>query len=53
MLIRPAKLPDVNSIASLYVHNHRETYADLLPREYFEALTEDCVNNKRRSYGCD
>ena len=51
--VRPATQKDVNNIASLYVHNHRTTYKNLLPAEYFETLTEDYAKAKWCSYIAD
>lgn len=48
--IRLAKADDVKNIASLYVNNHRATYKNLLPAEYFETLTESYAENKWQSY---
>lgn len=53
MKIRPANERDVKSIASLYVHNHRTTYKNLLPAEYFESLTEAYAEKKWQSYIAD
>lgn len=51
--IRPAKADDVKNIASLYVHNHRTTYKNFLPAEYFETLTQSYAENKWQSYIAD
>lgn len=48
--IRLAKADDVKNIAALYVYNHRTTYKNLLPAEYFETLTESYAENKWQSY---
>ncbi len=53
MKIRPANENDVKSIASLYVHNHRTTYKNLLPPEYFEGLTQEYAENKWADYIAD
>ncbi|MBQ6601661.1 MAG: GNAT family N-acetyltransferase [Clostridia bacterium] len=50
MLIRPARTEDAENIAALYVRNHRTTYKNLLPAEYFEALTEEAAQSKWKSY---
>lgn len=51
--IRPAGPEDVKSIASLYVCNHRTTYKNLLPAEYFETLTDAYAENKWQKYIAD
>lgn len=53
MVIRPADKRDAESIASLYVHNHRTTYKNLLPEEYFEKLTKEYAENKWYTYIAD
>lgn len=53
MKIRPANERDVKSIASLYVNNHRATYKNLLPAEYFETLTEAYAESKWQAYIAD
>lgn len=53
MKIRPANEKDVKSIASLYVHNHRTTYKNLLPPEYFEGLTKEYAESKWADYIAD
>ena len=53
MLIRPARTEDAENIAALYVRNHRTTYKNLLPAEYFEALTEETAQSKWKSYIAD
>ena len=50
MIIRPARTKDTENIAALYVHNHRTTYKNLLPEEYFEALTEEYAESKWQTY---
>ena len=50
MIIRSATKADVADIAKTYVHNHRTTYRELLPEEYFETLTEDYAEDKWNSY---
>lgn len=51
--IRPAGPEDVKNIASLYVCNHRTTYKNLLPAEYFETLTDTYAENKWQKYIAD
>ena len=51
--IRPAKAADVKNIASLYVYNHRTTYRNFLPAEYFETLTDTYARNKWQTYIAD
>lgn len=51
--IRLAKADDVKNIASLYVFNHRTTYKNLLPAEYFETLTQAYAENKWQDYIAD
>ncbi len=53
MTIRPADENDVKNIASTYVHNHRTTYKDLLPADYFETLTEEYAVKKWSDYIAD
>lgn len=53
LTVRTAKAEDVNKIAQLYVHNHKETYKNLLPAEYFETLTENYAKEKWQSYIAD
>lgn len=50
MIIRLANKNDVENIASTYVYNHKTTYKNLLPAEYFETLTEDYAKGKWDSY---
>lgn len=52
-MIRPADKRDAESIASLYVYNHRTTYKNLLPEEYFEKLTKEYAENKWYTYIAD
>ena len=51
--IKAAKTGDVKSIAALYVYNHRTTYKNLLPAEYFEKLTEAYAEKKWSTYIAD
>lgn len=53
MKIRLANEGDVSSIALTYVHNHRTTYKNLLPAEYFETLTEEYAVKKWSDYIAD
>ncbi len=53
LTVRSATQKDVNSISFLYVHNHRETYKNLLPAEYFETLTESYAKTKWKDYIAD
>lgn len=53
MIIRPATKEDVTDIAETYVHNHRATYKNLLPDEYFERLTEEYAREKWNAYISD
>ena len=50
MLIRCAETADIDQIADLYVHNHRETYAGLLPDAYFDVLTPAYAREKWTDY---
>lgn len=50
MIIRTATQNDVLDIAKTYIHNHRTTYKDLLPAEYFETLTEEYAVKKWSDY---
>ena len=50
MIIRFALQSDVSLIARLYIRNHKTTYKNLLPAEYFEALTEEYANEKWSAY---
>ncbi len=53
MTIRPADEKDIVNIAVTYVRNHRTTYKNLLPAEYFETLTEDYAQKKWSEYIAD
>ena len=50
MEIRRACLSDVGHMAALYVKNHRETYRNLLPKEYFSRLTLSYAEAKWSEY---
>ncbi len=50
LIIRFADNSDVENIAKTYAHNHRTTYKNLLPAEYFEALTEEFAVKKWIEY---
>ena len=53
MKIRLAEENDVSFIASTYVCNHRTTYRNLLPDEYFQTLTQESAAEKWRAYIAD
>lgn len=53
MIIRIANKNDIADIAETYVHNHRTTYKNLLPAEYFEALTSEYAVKKWSDYIAD
>lgn len=53
LTIRFADKNDVPHIAETYVHNHRTTYKNLLPAEYFETLTPEYAVKKWREYIAD
>lgn len=53
MIIRIANKNDVPYIAVTYVYNHRETYKNLLPAEYFEMLTPEFAEKKWSCYVAD
>ena len=50
MLIRNAQPDDLDEIAALYVHNHRETYRGLLSEVYLDALTPAYAREKWAGY---
>lgn len=50
MLIRFAEEKDLDSIARLYVHNHKTTYRGLLSEEYLNSLTVEGAKNKWKNY---
>ena len=50
MIIRFAVENDLNSVASLYVHNHKTTYRDLLSEEYLNSLTVEGARNRWQKY---
>ena len=50
LTIRFADKTDISHIAETYVHNHRTTYKNLLPAEYFETLTPEYAVKKWREY---
>ena len=53
LTIRFADKNDVPHIAETYVHNHRTTYKNLLPVEYFETLTPEYAVKEWREYIAD
>lgn len=53
LTIRFADKTDISHIAETYVHNHRTTYKNLLPAEYFETLTPEYAVKKWREYIAD
>lgn len=50
MIIRLAAETDLDSIAKLYVHNHKTTYRDLLSEEYLNSLTVEGARNRWQGY---
>ena len=50
MIIRFAVENDLESIAKLYVHNHKTTYRDLLSEKYLNSLTVDGAKSRWRKY---
>lgn len=50
MIIRFAVEKDLDSIAKLYVHNHKTTYRDLLSEEYLNSLTVDGAKSRWKKY---
>ena len=53
LTIRFADKTDISHIAETYVNNHRTTYKNLLPAEYFETLTPEYAVKKWREYIAD
>lgn len=50
MIIRFAIKEDLDSIAKLYVHNHKTTYRGLLSEEYLSSLTVDGAKKRWETY---
>ena len=50
MIIRDAVKNDVENIAKLYISNWKETYKDLLPKDFLESLNEEHATNKWFKY---
>lgn len=50
MIIRFALEKDLDSIARLYVHNHKTTYRDLLSEEYLNSLTVESAKSRWQKY---
>ncbi len=50
MIIRFAVEKDLDSIAKLYVHNHKTTYRDLLSEEYLNSLTVEGAKSRWQKY---
>lgn len=50
MIIRFVVEKDLESIAKLYVHNHKTTYRDLLSEEYLNSLTVESAKNRWQKY---
>jgi ribosomal protein S18 acetylase RimI-like enzyme len=50
MIIRFAVENDLNSIAELYVHNHKITYRNLLSEEYLNSLTVEGAKSRWQTY---
>ncbi len=53
MTIRFAVEKDLDSIAKLYVHNHKTTYRNLLSEDYFNSLTVEGARERWTKYSDD
>ena len=50
MIIRNVVKNDVENIAKLYISNWKETYKDLLSKDFLESLNEEHATNKWFKY---